>query len=152
MTTNTQGGKAKKARPTAKQPAAKDTKSKGGRPSKYRPDMCETVIEMGKQGASKAQIASELGIHIDTIYDWDADESKPEFSEALKLAMTHSQAWWENLGRDGISQGQRFNATAFIFQMKNRFSEHYKDRTEHEHSGPGGGPVKCTFLPEDKDV
>ena len=40
-------------------------------------------------------------------------------------------AWWEDQGQLGMFQGQKFNATAFIFQVKNRFPSVYRDRQEH---------------------
>ncbi len=43
-----------------------------------------------------------------------------------------AQAWWEDQGQNGLSMGKDFNATAFIFQMKNRFSDDYRDRHEVE--------------------
>jgi hypothetical protein len=47
--------------------------------------------------------------------------------------MTFSQAWWEDQGESGLREGKDFNATVFIFVMKNRFHEDYKDKHEIEH-------------------
>jgi hypothetical protein len=46
---------------------------------------------------------------------------------AIKRAQHASLAGWERLGQAGVSLGGPFNATAFIFQMKNRFREDYND-------------------------
>ena len=47
-------------------PAATSKKSR----SKYLPEMCETVVELGKRGRSKTQCASQLGIARSTLDRW----------------------------------------------------------------------------------
>ena len=117
----------------AKRPA----KGPGGRPTKYRPEFCEQVIECGEQGMGLAEMASELDIHYSTFQAWQ--DEKPEFSEAVKEARRQSQAWWERQGRLATFGGvDGFNATSYIFQMKNRFREDWADRREMDHSNTDG--------------
>lgn len=105
-----------------------------GRPTKYDPAMCDKIIEMGRSGASKAEMALDLGIAYSTFDVWQ--NTKPEFSEAVKEAEALSRGWWEKNGRLATFGGHDgFNATSYIFQMKNRFSDHWRDKTEREHSG-----------------
>lgn len=105
-----------------------------GRPSKYDPDMCQRVIEYGKQGMGKCEMAAELDIHFSTFEAWQAE--KPEFSEAVKSALRFSQAWWEKQGRLATFGGfDGFNATSFIFNMKNRFKDDWRDKVEQERTG-----------------
>jgi hypothetical protein len=102
--------------------------------------MCERVIEMGKTGASKHEMAMELDIAMDTFTDWQ--NNNPEFSAAVKRSTQFSQAWWEKQGRlatFGAFDG--FNATSFIFNMKNRFRDSWNDMTKSELSGPDGKPL-----------
>ena len=111
-----------------------------GRPTKYEPKMCETVIELGKEGMSKCEIGVNLGISHDTFCRWQKENE--DFSEAVKEAMRHSQAWWERQGRMatfGAIDG--FNATSYIFNMKNRFRADWNDTVKNEHSGPDGGAI-----------
>jgi transposase len=106
----------------------------GGRPTKYTPDMCDRIIELGKVGASKHEMAMEIDVAVSTFDVWQ-NENK-EFSEAVKKAVEFSQAWWEKQGRlatFGAFDG--FNATSFIFNMKNRFRDSWRDKQETEHSG-----------------
>ena len=113
-----------------------------GRPSKYKPEFCEKVIEWGKEGASKAEIACNLCIHKDTLYEWD--KQFPEFSDALKMAVQYSQVSWEKIGKAAVSGTiPNFNATTWIFNMKNRFSEDYKDviKNENQQLGKDGLPT-----------
>lgn len=112
-----------------------------GRPSKYDPAFCEAVIECGQQGMSKAEMAAELGVAYSTFDLWRQEH--PEFSEAVKQARRLSQAWWEKQGRIatfGAIDG--FNATSYIFQMKNRFREDWNDTVKQEVTGRDGGPIQ----------
>lgn len=109
-------------------------KNKGGRPTKYKEEMCDIVIECGKQGMSRHEMALQLGIHYDTLVEWE--KVKPEFSDALKISKAYSQAWWEKLGRDGACGiNPNVNSTMWIFNVKNRFSSDWKDKQEVEQSG-----------------
>jgi hypothetical protein len=115
-------------------------KKKVGRPTKYEPKMCEIVINCGKEGMSKCEMALELDIAYDTFDRWQNQNKK--FSEAVKEAMRHSQAWWERNGRMATFGGiDGFNATSYIFNMKNRFRDDWNDTMKNEHSGPDGGPI-----------
>lgn len=96
-----------------------------GRPPIYRVEMCERVVELGKQGCGTSEIALELGVTRETVRVWGITHE--EFSDALKQAKDYALAWWERAGRDGI-YAEKFNAAAFIFQMKNRFRDDYSDR------------------------
>lgn len=108
-------------------------KGPGGRPSCYDPSFCDKVIELGKEGASKAEMALELGISRDSFNLYEKE--KPEFSEAVKEAVSCAQGWWEKKGREAVFASKDFNATAFIFNMKNRFKEDWSDRVINEHAG-----------------
>src|SRR5690606_36917391 len=101
------------------------------------PAMCEQVIELGEAGKSKAQIARSLGVTRETIDIWAREHQ--EFSDAIKIARDLSLAWWEDKGQEAITLGPKeFNATAFIFQMKNRFRDEYRDSSSHEVTGKDG--------------
>lgn len=105
-----------------------------GRPSKYDPSMCGVVIECGKQGKTLAEMADALDVNRDTVKEWIKE--KPEFSAAIRTGLDKAQAWWEDQGRIATFGGcDGYNATSYIFQMKNRFKEDWRDKVENEHSG-----------------
>jgi len=113
-----------------------------GRPSKYDPSFCDAVIACGRDGMGKAEMAAEIGVAYSTFDLWTQEH--PEFSEAVKEARRLSQAWWEKQGRVatfGAIEG--FNATSYIFQMKNRVREDWNDTVKQEvsanvkHEGEG---------------
>ncbi|MFC0282414.1 hypothetical protein ACFFJB_14740 [Camelimonas abortus] len=120
-------------------------KPKGGRPTEYRPEYCERVIQLGREGASKAEMAHALGVSRNTLDNWA--EANPEFLSAVKEAVSLAQGWWESEGRKatfGLVPG--FNATAFIFNMKNRFPDDWREKTQQEISGPNGGAIPITAV------
>lgn len=136
----------KPKQPFAELPPALDIK-KIGRPSKYDPTYCDLVLELGAEGMSKAQMAACIGVNRDTLQEWS--RVHPEFSVALKNATELALAWWETAGQRNMTR-QGFNATAYIFQMKNRFRDEYRDVAAMEHTGKDGGPIetKSTSLDE----
>lgn len=113
----------------------------GGRPTKYQPEMCETVISLGKQGASRAEVCFELDISFQTLRNWE--ESNPEFLEATTRARELSNGWWAKQGRLGI-WSREFNANAYRLQVMNRFPDDWRDRQEVKHSGSIATPQEMS--------
>lgn len=100
-----------------------------GRPTSYRPEYCEKVIELGKLGKSLAQFASNFNVARSTIDQWAEDY--PEFSEALNKAKAHAQDWWENAGQEGMFLGgSGFNAAVWKTTVQARFRDDYTERSE----------------------
>lgn len=105
-----------------------------GRPSKYDPEMCAVVEAAGADGKTLAGMADQLDIDRETLNAWR--EAHPDFSRAVKRGLEKAQAWWEEQGRVATFGGvDGFNATSYIFQMKNRFREEWSDTHKTEHSG-----------------
>lgn len=110
-----------------------------GRPTDYDPSYCEVVIECGKQGFSRAEMASHLDTSRQTMAAWEAVH--PEFLTALQRAKDESLSWWEMKARAGLDQGSAFNAAIWAKSMNGRFpAEPYRDR--QEISGPNGGAIQ----------
>lgn len=112
-----------------------------GQPTKYRPDCCAIAVAKGQEGASKTEIAVACGASRKTLDYWR--EKHPEFDEAMAQAEMHAQVWWEQRGRGFITgqyELQKGAGAVFIFQMKNRFPDDYRDR--HEITGKDGGPIQ----------
>ena len=72
-----------------------------GRPSAYKPDFCDHVIKLGRQGKSLHQMAAALGVCFGTL----------------------------NGGQKGI-WSRDFNAQAYRLKMLNRFPESWRDKPE----------------------
>ncbi len=115
----------------------------GGRPTDYKEEYCNSVIEFGRQGFSRVQMAAELEIAKATIQNWEKEH--PEFLAAMTRAMTLSQAWWEKKGQECLVMpaGVSFQASAWSRSMAARFPDDWREKTATEHSGPDGGPIKA---------
>jgi len=93
------------------------TKNPVGRPTKYKPEFCDAVIDCMRKGASKHEIALELDIHYDTIYEWEKEHK--EFSDALKKGLCLSESWWIRQGRINLDS-KSFQTVLWYMNMKNR--------------------------------
>lgn len=115
----------------------------GGRPTDYKEEYCDSVIEFGKQGFSRVQMAAEFEVAKATIQNWEKEH--PEFLAAMTRAMTLSQAWWEKKGQECLVMpaGVSFQASAWSRSMAARFPDDWREKTATEHSGPDGGPIKA---------
>ena len=110
-----------------------------GRPSEYREEYCERVIELGKEGMSVVEMAAEIGVHRETLeQNWPT--AHEEFSEAFARARLLSQAWWERKGRESLTT-PGFQASVWSRSMAARFPRDWRETRAHEHSGPEGSPI-----------
>lgn len=103
-----------------------------GRPTDYKPEYCEMVVALGREGKSHAQIAAAIGHCRQSLHNW-ADQF-PEFMDAITHARELSQAWWEDQGQRGI-WSKEFNASAWAKSMSARFPDDYTEKNKTEHSG-----------------
>jgi hypothetical protein len=111
--------------------------------SKYDPAFCEKVIEMGKQGFSKEQMSSALGVGWDCFDAWS--KKHEEFNGALRTAIQEELSYWENLGLQNIVEapgGSRLNGAVYNKIMAARFPRKYSERNKVELTGADGGAVQ----------
>lgn len=97
------------------------------RPTKYDPSKNQSVIDLMSEGASIVEVAGLLDVDRQTVYNW-MDEHK-EFFDTIKKGLDKSQEWWEKQGRKNL-QNKDFNYTGWYMNMKNRFRDDWKDKTE----------------------
>lgn len=102
-------------------------KARVGRPPKYKPEYCQTVLKLSEEGLSLTAIAGRLGVTRDTLWDWG--QKHKEFSNALKVAKPIRTAALETsmLAEDS---GPRINAR--IFALKNAAPEEWSDKQNIE--------------------
>jgi hypothetical protein len=106
-----------------------------GRPTDYKPEYCEAVINHMKDGASLTSFAAEINCARSTINVWM--EQNAEFSEAVKIAKSKCAAWWEKLGRSGASGEAQVNPTLVIFGLKNMAADDWREKQEIDHTTNG---------------
>lgn len=100
-----------------------------GAPTKYKEEYCQLVMDLGKEGKSVTQIAVHIGVSRQTLYDWK--DRYPDFLDALTRAQENAQAWYENLGQDGITMGKEFNSSTWAKQVSCRFPKDYTEKIKH---------------------
>lgn len=110
-----------------------------GRPTDYDPAHCERVIELGRAGKSKAQIAADLDVARQTLENWA--KVHPEFLDALTRARDLAQAWWEDKAQVGL-ETPGFNASLWAKSVSARFPDDYTERQKREITGKEGGPIE----------
>lgn len=106
--------------------------TKAGQPTKYKPEYCQQVIELGKAGKSQVQIAVALDVARTTMLGWA--EQNEEFSTALTRAKECEQDWWETKGQSGL-EADKFNSAVWSKSMSSRFRDDYTERKEVKQSG-----------------
>lgn len=100
-----------------------------GRPTDYTKECCNIVLELGKKGKSKTQMAVACGVsNMNVLDDWA--KKYPEFSMALERAMILSQDWWEDQLQSGLfdMDGRKLNGTA-CKQMAARFPKTWREQS-----------------------
>lgn len=142
----------------------------GGRPTKYKKEYCEGIVNYFKDfepfeelpieetidaegkttsktkrfpvaPPSLTKYATSIDVSRDTLHEWKKNHD--EFSDAFAKA----KAIYEDVYCDGALLGYyNHGFTALI--MKNRFE--WKEKSEH--SGDGGGPINFTITNNDENI
>lgn len=84
-----------------------------GQPTKYRPEMCELLIEAGKNGMFVTEVCAQLELSTRTFYNYI--KIHEDFSEAHELYSTYFLAFYERQLREGKMS---FNHLAMILNNK----------------------------------
>lgn len=114
------------------------TKKCGGRASRYNPEWCEQLLDLGEQGMSFAQMARELRITRSMLYNYR--DNHPEFAEALKAARDLSVAVWTSRLVNAAND-RNSNAQLLMFLVSNLFPDDFKMKRDLAISGPDGEPI-----------
>jgi|SRR5258708_10123382 hypothetical protein len=94
--------------------------------SEFKPEYCEIATKVLANGESLAAICDELDICRATLYNWR--DAHPEFANAIRKGLQKAQRDWERIGREGVVGNiDKFAASTWIFTMKNRFRDDYKE-------------------------
>lgn len=121
--------------------------AKVGRPSKYKPEYCEGVLAHMSKGFSFESYAAVIGVNRDTLFEWT--HAHAEFSDYTKRGQDASRYFYEKIGLMGMTgKMPGFNASSWIFSMKNRFG--WRDKANIELSGKDGGPISFTHLTDEE--
>lgn len=99
-------------------------KHPGGAPTRYTPEVCDTIVQIMREGRFVAEVCAELGIHKDTFYQWV--KKHPEFADSYKLGRVVCEAWWANQGRINL-HNDKFNVKIWDRYMRTAFRDSWSD-------------------------
>ena len=100
-----------------------------GRPTKYDEKYCEMLVTHMAKGFSFESFAAVADVGPATIYVWL--EKHENFREAKQIAFGKNRHFWEGVGIDGATgKLPNFNATAYIWNTKNRFPKEWNERRD----------------------
>lgn len=119
-----------------------EAKHPAGRPTLYKEEYCEQVVELGKLGKSYEQISGELNIAVRTLYLWR--DTYPEFMQAMEDAKGYEQSWWENQAQAYMLEhkdSSKLNHSLWSRSMAARFPKKYANQVKAEVTGAEGAPL-----------
>jgi hypothetical protein len=135
-----------------------------GRPPSYRAEFAEQAFRLCLLGATDAALAAAFGVDERTVNRWKVGH--PAFCQSLKDGKAEADAkvaqslYRRALGYEHdavkivadaktgaehiVPYVERYppDTVACIFWLKNRQKTSWRDKQEHEHTGPNGGPIE----------
>ena len=96
-----------------------------GRPSKYKPEFCATVLELGQKGYAITDAANHLGVVASTFALWE--RRYPEFKQAAKRIRENSRFWsrWRSNWRiDRLAEKQENHLIEAIYRIRQQRMAH----------------------------
>lgn len=95
-----------------------------GRPTTYKPEYCEQLMEHMRHGKSFESFSVKVGTHRQRLYEWA--KKHPDFEDAMKRGAELAHDFFEEIGLTHVHEGPgTWSQTYFIFMMKSRFK--YRD-------------------------
>lgn len=95
-----------------------------GRPSKYKPEFCDLLIEHMERGGSYEGFAGhpKVRVSIATIYTWEQEH--PEFLEAKGCAFAAARNHWDEIGSTNVhSPPGQWSQNTWMFIQRTRFAQ-----------------------------
>jgi hypothetical protein len=125
--------------PEKKPPAAKHP---GGRPTIYRPELGQQLMQAMADGLSAEAAAARIGISARSVYEWQ--KLHPEFMQAVQEGRHQALLYWEQRAI-AIANGKPGNAQLVTLALKNRSraaSGWHHDIHKTELTGADGGAIQ----------
>jgi DNA-binding XRE family transcriptional regulator len=106
---------------------------KMGAPTAYRVAYCAAVIASGKRGDSLVQFAASIGVSKRSINEWA--EVHPDFSRAVEIAKTLSEAKFEKTYQKHVISGSSAGAASFYGSARFGWSSKTEAKTDVTTNG-----------------
>ena len=135
------------------------------RRTKWTPKKQREFLELLASNGNVTVSCEALNLRRQTVYEARAEDAQfaAAWDAAMEQAADHLEAearrravdgWDEPVFYQGEQTGlvRKFSDTLLIFLLKGARPEKFRDRQQHEHTGPGGepmqGPVVNVYLPD----
>lgn len=106
-----------------------------------RTDEATTAIQAKlSSGLSISAACKAAKIGRSTYYDWLKDDA--EFADLVANAIEEGT---DKLEDSSVRQALQGNTSLMVLLLKSRRPEKYKDRTEQQHTGPDGEPLRIVI-------
>lgn len=92
--------------------------SQGGRPTEYRQEYPELLMQHFSEGLTYESFAGRVGVCRATLYNW---EKIPEFLDAKKRGVEMALYHWDQFGVDTLKSGNKCDTAMYIHRMGNQF-------------------------------
>jgi hypothetical protein len=121
-----------------------------GRPTNYKPEYCQRVLDLGNQGYSLAMIIADIGAGSrQTIENWK--KAHPEFLDAITRAHELALAHWERLGLANTGN-REFNSNLYRIIMAARFAaDGYREKQVIEQQVTPSGVDLSRLTDEERE-
>jgi len=93
----------------------------------FTPEMANTILELGKQGASQKSMYSAINISKATAAKWKQED--PFFAETMDMATTYGQSYWEMMMLANV-ENKAFNSRIAEIALRGQYPDDYKDSRE----------------------
>jgi len=93
----------------------------------FTKEMADTLLELGKQGASQKSMYAAIGISKATAAKWKQED--PFFAETMDLATTYGQSYWEMMLLANVDN-KNFNSRIAEIALRGQYPDDYKDNRE----------------------
>lgn len=129
-----------------------------GRPTEFKPEYCDQLIDHMSTGMSYESFAAEIRVGRSTIYDWE--NSHPMWKEAKEIGLQCAHSFFEKrliaktAGQaiQGVDP-KLVDTACLIFALKTRFHKTYSEKSDDKNGG--GNTFKFNIVkyekPKEKD-
>lgn len=144
--------------------------AKRGRPTSYQEEYAEQAYKLCLLGATDKEMADFFGVEEKTLNNWK--KAVPEFLQSITrgkeiadanvaerlyeraIGYTHpEEKIFQNAGEVIRAETKKHyppDTQAASLWLRNRQKGRWRDKVDHEHSGPGGGPLQYQAVLTDK--
>ena len=103
------------------------TKKAPANKKQFTKEMADTILDLGRQGASQKSMYAAVNISKATAAKWKQDD--PFFAETMDMATTYGQAYWENMMLANIDN-KGFNSRIAEICLRGQYPDEYRERLD----------------------